>query len=158
MANNIEKQIIEIIAWDRIDRPISSMSGKLKRTKPSLASALDLSGSNNYFEGKRVHARIVEEDKNKARGLKEGLNVFKQRYPKYGEILKGIIQEERVKREKHLYFGVNEGCRLSSEDYMSVMEDLGFTKYAAYNLYPELMDISRKLGYKRDEKERSILF
>ncbi len=42
MTNNIERQVIEIIATDRIDIPISSMSGKLKRGKKKLAQALEL--------------------------------------------------------------------------------------------------------------------
>ena len=36
MTEQIERQIIELIATDRIDIPVSSMSGKLKRKKPSL--------------------------------------------------------------------------------------------------------------------------
>jgi hypothetical protein len=33
MTENLERQILEIIASDRIDIPISSMSSKLKRSK-----------------------------------------------------------------------------------------------------------------------------
>ena len=36
----LERQIIQLIATDRIDIPISSMSGKLKRRKPKLAEAV----------------------------------------------------------------------------------------------------------------------
>ena len=42
MEKTIETQLIEIIATDRIDKPISSMSGKLKRAKPKLAQILEL--------------------------------------------------------------------------------------------------------------------
>ena len=45
----LERQLIEIVATDRIDVPISSMSGKLKRRKPKLAKAVDLSIS--YLQG-----------------------------------------------------------------------------------------------------------
>jgi hypothetical protein len=37
------------------------------------------------------------------------------------------------------------------------MQDLGFSQAISERLYPELMDISRKLSRKRDEIERSIL-
>lgn len=37
---NTERQLIELIATDRIEMPISSMSGKLKRQKPKLAQAV----------------------------------------------------------------------------------------------------------------------
>jgi hypothetical protein len=52
---------------------------------------------------------------------------------------------------------MNEGCRITSNDYMGVMTDLGFTEATARDLYPELMDVSRNLAKQRDEGERSIL-
>ena len=154
MTQNIERRVIEIIATDRIDIPISSMSGKLKRTKPKLAKAV--SQPKRGFEGERAYARIKEEDREKARGMKEGIVKFEGNFPKYGKILRGYIEEQRTIREKHLYFGMYEGCRLTSADYMGVMTDLGFSEGMAERLYPELMDISRKLSKKRDE-ERSIM-
>jgi len=155
MTETLERQMIEIIATDRIDKPISSMSGKLKRRKPSLAKAVELSNGN--FLGERTWARIDEEDKQKARGMKEGVEKFEQEFPKYGRILRGYIEEQRTIREKYLVFGMNEGCRITSKDYMSVMQNLGFSPAIAERLYPELMDISHKLKRKRDETERSIL-
>ncbi|HRZ85201.1 MAG TPA: hypothetical protein P5277_00290 [Candidatus Paceibacterota bacterium] len=151
---NVERQIIGLIAADRIDIPISSMSGKLKRMKPKLAEEIAFPGSN--YQGERVYARIEEEDKMKARTTREAINEFKEAYPTHGKVLEGLIAEKRLQKETHLYFGVNEGCRLTSDDYMGVMTDLGFTPAVAASLYPELMDISRKLSRKRSE-ERSIL-
>ncbi len=153
---NIEKQIIEIIATDRIDIPISSMSGKLKRRKPKLAKEVSLAPGED-FEGDRVYARVVSEDRMKARGMKEAIDKFSEEFPRYGKILQGYIEEERALSETHLYFGMNSGCRLTSTDYMGVMESLGFSEFTARSLYPELMDISYKLSRKREESERSIL-
>ena len=155
MTQELERQLIEIVAMDRIDRPISSMSGKLKRRKPKLAKAVEL--PRKRFEGERVWARVSSKDEQKARGMKEGIAKFEQEFPKYGRILKGYIEEQRTIRETHLYFGMNDGCRLSSTDYMGVMRELGFSPAIAERLYPELMDISHKLARKRDENERSIL-
>ncbi len=154
MEQNIERQIIELIATDRIDKPISSMSGKLKRQKPKLAEAIEL--PRGSFVGDRVYARLKLEEGMKARGMSEAIQVFAEQYPRYGEILQGLIAEQRVCREPHLYFGVNEGCRLTAADYMNVMTNLGFTETTAERLYPELMNVSRKIARKRDE-ERSIL-
>ena len=151
-----ERQILELIATDRIDVPISSMSGKLKRQKPKLAQAVNLSPSNT-FRGERVYATLSEEDKQKARGMREGIDVLSQRYPKQGEVLQGIIDEQRAYHEVHLTFGMYEGTRLTSDDYLGVMESLGFTDTMSRNLYPELMKISRNLSRKRDEADRSIL-
>ena len=57
MEENIERQLIEIIATDRIDKPISSMSGRLKRAKPKLARSVELD-SGDSFEGDRTYARV----------------------------------------------------------------------------------------------------
>ncbi|HLD12772.1 MAG TPA: hypothetical protein VJB87_04220 [Candidatus Nanoarchaeia archaeon] len=158
MANteSLERQVIELIATDRIDVPISSMSGKLKRAKPKLAQAIDLAAYDGSFKGERVYARVVDEDVEKARGMREGVNEFGKKYPNYGKILEGIIQEKRKDRERHLYFGVNDGRRLTSDDYMGVMRNLGFSEARAESLYQELMEVSRKLSRQRAD-ERSVL-
>ena len=103
-----------------------------------------------------MYARVEDEDKMKARGMKSGIEVFSEEYPRHGKILKGMIEHERAKTETHLYFGMYEGCRLTSDDYMGVMEDLGFSETRAKEFYPELMNVSRNLSKKRDE-ERSVL-
>lgn len=151
---NIERQLIELIATDRIDKPISSMSGKLKRAKPKLAKAIDLKRS---FEGDRAYARIEDGDRMVTRGMRDGIKVFAEAHPKYGEILNEIIEEERAKRETHLYFGMQDGCRLTSADYMGVMTNLGFSEATSERLYGELMDVSYKLARARKETERRIL-
>ena len=62
-----------------------------------------------------------------------------------------------LNQEKHLYFGVNNGCRLTADDYMGVMGNLGFTQATARSLYQELMDAFNQTGdaiRKRDEVHR----
>ena len=157
MVQPLERQIIELVATDRIDIPISSMSGKLKRRKPKLARDIDLSDYNGSFSGDRTYARIEEQDIEKARGMREGVEEFSKRFPKYGAILEGMIKEKRDKRETHLYFGMHEGARLTTGDYMGVMRNLGFSEAAAEGLYGELMEVSRNLAKKRGETERRIL-
>ena len=153
MNTELERKIVELIATDRIDIPISSMSGKLKRAKPKLAKSIDIP---KKYEGDRVYARIESEDLMKARGMKEGIELFDQKFPKYGKILRGYIEAQRALRETHLYFGVNEGCRLTADDYMGVMTGLGLSEKVSRDLYPELMQVSRNLSKQRDE-ERSVL-
>lgn len=151
----MERKILELVAADRIEIPLSSMDQKLRRTRLSLGSELaDLVGSG--YVGERVFARVVDEEKEKARGMKEAIVEFEQEFPKYGAVLRGKIAEKRILREKHLYFGVNEGKRLSSDDYMSVMQSVGLTPAVASALYPDLMEISRKLAKARQE-ERSVI-
>ena len=154
MTEKLERQVIELIATDRLDIPISSMSGKLKRAKPKLARAVDFKGKN--FEGDRVYARVEEQDKMKARGMREAINLFSREYPRYGKILNGLIEEQRAYSETHLYFGMNQGCRLTADDYRGVMTNLGFTPAQSDALYQPILDASRKISRARQE-ERSVM-
>lgn len=153
---NIERQLIEIVAADRIDKPISSMSGKLKRMKPVLAKALPLVPG-DVFEGERVSARVSTDETMKARGMREGIDKFSQEFPRYGKILNGYIEEQRALSETHLYFQMNDGRKLTQTDYMGVMQNLGISEGHARALYPALMEVSHKLARQRNEGERSIL-
>ncbi len=154
---NIEHKIIELVAADRIGIPISSMDGKLKRRKPKMAQDIDDDLNGKKYRGERVFAFERNHDELKARGTKEGIERFAEQYPKYGKILKELIDEERAVRERYLVFGMKQGCILAADDYRKVMADLGFSNAMAERLYPELMTISRSLKKKRNEKYRKIL-
>lgn len=152
-----EKQLIQLIAVDRIDIPVSSMSGKLKRQKPKIASSVGIEAfREGKFQGERTYARLEEEDKEKARGTAEGIKAFTEQFPSYGAKLQALIAEKRTVRERHLYFGMQEGRRLSTLDYMNVMESLGFSPSVAEGMYDALMEASRKISKARDE-ERSVM-
>jgi hypothetical protein len=154
MAEQLERQLIGLIAADRLDVPISSMSGKLKRMKPKLARAIEL--PTGKYQGERVYARVEAEDRLKARTMSEAVDEFCTQYPKYGEALTQIIEDKRSISEIYLHFGMQEGCRLTADDYLGVMANLGFNESSARNLYGPLMETSRQITRKRDE-ERSIL-
>jgi len=152
----MEKQIIQLIARDRLEIPLSSMYQKMKGSKKKEAKSLSDLLSGERFTSERVYAVVKEEDKDRARGMKEAVAEFCEQFPKYGQILTGKITEKRKVAESHLYFGVNEGSRLTTDDYIGVMQTLGLSESTARNLYPELMKVSRKLAKEREE-ERSII-
>lgn len=154
MVEQLERQLIGLIAVDRLDIPISSMSGKLKRMKPKLASAVDL--PRGSFYGERAYARVEAEDRLKARTMSEAVTEFCEAYPTPGRALTQMIEDKRAVSETHLYFGMNEGCRLTADDYLGVMADLGFSESQARALYEPLMDASRSIAKKRYE-ERSVM-
>ena len=156
MNETLERQIIELVAADRIDVPISSMSGKLKRKKPKMAQDIDIEFGQRY-NGDRVFAYIKDKDEMKTRGMREGVDKFAEEFPKYGTILNGYIEEQRAVRERYLVFGMKEGSLVTADDYRGIMTNLGFTEATSERLYPELMNISRKLRKKRDEGLRSIM-
>jgi hypothetical protein len=158
-SENIERKLIKLVAVDRLYIPLSSMDNKIKnRIRPDAADeVVEGMTEETLYVGERVYARIEEDNKEKARSMKEAVAEFCNEYPREGQVLQGKIAEKRIQKEKHLYFGVNSGSRLTAEDYLGVMQDLGFTEIQARNFYPELMDVSRRISKKRDEAERSVL-
>jgi hypothetical protein len=152
----LERQLIDLVAADRMYIPVSSMDSKLKRRRESMAKGIVMPESGAY-RGERVYAKISTEDEMKARTLKEAIAAFNEKYPTHGKVLNGLIAEKRLQKETHLYFGVREGCRLTSDDYLTVMKDLGFGPESAKSLYHELIEVSRNLARKRADEERSVL-
>lgn len=155
MVENLERQVINLVATDRLYVPSSSFDGKLERRRPKIA--LDLGRINRGFQGERTYVRIENKDKNKARGMREGIAKFTEEFPKYGKILEGYIQEQRVVREKHLYFGVQDGKRLTNDDYLEVLTNMGLGSVTAQKYCDVALDISRNLMKKRSDAERSVL-
>jgi len=150
----LERQVIDLIAADRIFIATSSMDNKLKRMRPKLAREIELEA--NSYSGERVFARVVDEEGSKARGMKYAIEEFSRRHPNYGQEFKGLVAEQRTCAEPTLYFGMQEGRRLTAEDYLGVMSNLGFTESQSRALYTPLLETSRSLVKKRDE-ERSIV-
>jgi hypothetical protein len=153
----MESEIITLIAKDRLEIPLSSMYQKVKKAKSKESKNLaDLLGGKR-FSGERTYAFVQEEDKERARGLKEAVAEFSADFPKYGRILQGKIAEKRVVAEQHLYFGVQPGCRLTTDDYIAAIQSVGLSESVARNLYPDLINVSRKLAKAREEERSAIV-
>ena len=150
----LERQIIQLVAADRFHIVSSSLDGKLKRRKEKMAEAIGI--GKTQYAGERVYARVEVEDKLKSKRMADAVAEYCEKYPAPGKILTQMIEDERSISETHLYFGVNAGCRLTADDYLTVMSDLGFTEKQAAGLYEPLINSSRAIAKKRDE-ERSIL-
>jgi hypothetical protein len=150
----LERQVIELVAADRFAVPVKSIAGKLDRMKPKLANAITL--PSGRYTGQRVYARVEFEDKLKARAITAAVAEFCEEHPVYGELLTQKIENKRSERETRLYFGLRDGCRLTSDDYLGVMQTLGFTEAQARTLYAPLIETSRVIAKKRDE-ERNVM-
>lgn len=157
MEDKMENDVLALITMDRLNLPIKSLENKLAKRR--LAQAKDIAEDigDTRFVGERTYAFVEEEDKSLARGTKEAIAEFTEEHPEYGAILKGKIAEKRVQREKHLYFGVNPGARLSGEAYLGVMRDLGISEHRAHLLYPVLNEIGRDLQGKKKEAGNRII-
>ncbi|MDP3881700.1 MAG: hypothetical protein Q8Q31_02375 [Nanoarchaeota archaeon] len=156
----MEQQIIALIARDRLEIPLSSMYQKIKKAKAKDAkglAALVKEMDDKEFEGSRTYAHVDREDKDKARGMKEAVAEFAEQFPDYGAILLGKIAEKRKIAEEHLYFGVNPGCRLTTDDYITALQSTGLSEGTARAMYPDLINVSRKLAKAREEERSTIV-
>lgn len=156
MAEINEQEIVQLIARDRLEIPLSSLYQKVKRAKKKEAQELADRLGEGRFESERVYAYAESEDKMKARKMKEAVAEFQQQYPEAGAQLQSMIETKRMESERHLYFGVNLGSRLSTDDYIGIMKSTGLSEQVARNLYPDLLNVSRKLASARED-DRSIL-
>lgn len=152
----MEQEVVQLIARDRLEIPLSSLYQKVKKAKNKDAKGLAVKLGDARFKGERTYAFVESEDKERARGMKEAVAEFAAEFPKYGQILLGKVAEKRTLAENHLYFGVNAGCRLTTDDYVDVLQTLGLSEGAARSMYPDLLNVSRKLAKTREE-ERSVI-
>lgn len=152
-----ERVVLELIATDRLYIPVNSMGKKLDRARKELAGSIANIVGAEGFHGDRFYAEVVSEDREKARGMREGIEIFKAQYPSQGAVLEGMIRERRTVSERHLHFGMQPEKRLTSDDYLGVMQSLGFTEATARTMYPDLMKVSYALQKKRDFEQRSVM-
>jgi len=158
MTGELERQIINLVATDRLYRPSSSFDGKLERRRPKLAQSIaSYDGFDGEFQGDRAYARLVTEDRNKARDVSAGIRDFTEANPEQGAILQDYINKSRKSRERHLYFGMNDGCRVAHEDYMAVLTNMGLSEQRAEQYLAVAMDISRNLQKNSGDEERSVI-
>lgn len=154
----IEKLTRYMIATDVLARPLKSLGEKgARRLDKKAASIVELINQDGEF-GNSVYASVAQiNEDSKARTVNEGIDEFCKDYPKYGTILKGLIEEKRVARNKYLTYGLNEGYKLGEEDYVHVMTDLGFNRREASAMYPQIIAVSERLGKANEYAKRSIL-
>jgi len=156
----IEKYVRWMVASDILYRTLNNLGEKgIRRLDKTAKNIFDLLEKKEEI-GSRVIARIEELDEMKARTTKEGINEFCKKYPKYGAILKELIEEKRLKRNKYLIYGLKSDYKLSEEDYIQVIMDLGFDKREASAIYPHILSYAQnkvKEGKAAENLERKIL-
>ena len=157
---DLEKLVRKLVAINNIRTPLSSLYQKEKKIEGEYARGiynLLMQAGHKADLGNSVIAYIEDEDKNKARGMEEGIKEFSKKYPKYGKILKNIVKKKRKISEIHLRYDLKEGHTLADSEYVSVMRDLELTDQEATKIYPEFMSISERLRKKNKKEPRSIL-
>lgn len=154
--SGIETGIRDLVAYDIMSKPLCSLGQKADRRKDKLAAEVArLLREGEEFE--RVDVGIERKSEEKARTLREGIDEFEKKYPNYGKILEGIIQEKRAKSNRYLCYKIKQGYNLGAESYRRIMKDLGLTIQEADAMYPHLKDISDRLGKAGENELRTIL-
>lgn len=154
--SELENRIRRLVAGDITYRVLKSLGDKgdrrLKKRAKEIVVLLDEEEPNDRF-----YARIERIEEEKAKTIREGVNAFKKKYKSHGKILEGFIAKTRIERNKNLVYGLNEGYKLSEEDYVQIIMDLGFERREAAAMYPHILAISERLKKADEHKERTIL-
>ena len=152
-----EKLVRKLVAMNDLRIPFSRLYQKNKKIEKEYALGISNYVGQSADFGNSVSANVEKTEKQKARGMEDGIELFSKQYPRYGSILKGMIEEKRAESEVYLNYGLNEGYKLNDNEYVSVMRDIGLTDAEAEAMFPKLMDISARLKKKQKEGLREIL-
>lgn len=156
IRSELEISVRNMVAYDILSKPLTSLGQKADRRKDKVGKEIStLLKEGEEFE--RVTAYVERREEERARTLREGIEAFKEEFPRYGKVLEEKIQEKRSRSNRYLVFGVSEGFKLSADDYRRVMKDLGMTSVEADAMYPHLLQISERLGKAGENSLRDIL-
>jgi len=153
----IENYVRNMVALDSMFKPLKSLSCKAERREDKIAGEIFSLYKSKEDLGERVFVLVEECQEEKARTLRQGIDAFKKEYPSHGDVLEGMIKQKRIKKNKSLVYGLNEGYSLGSEDYIRVMMDLGFDREEACAVYPHIKDASERIGKSSPQEKRKIL-
>jgi len=154
--SELESRVRRLVAADITYRVFKSLGDKgIRRLNKSAEEIVQLLESEE--PGYRFLSKIEESEEKKARTLRQGIDIFREKHTRSGVILERIIAETRAKKNRHLVYGLNEGYKLSEEDYVQIMIDLGFDRREASGLYPHITAISERLDKANETAERKIL-
>ena len=151
MANGYEGNVRKLIAYDNMNIPLGALNRRIARRHKDLAVNLEEPVDQGADFGCAI-ADVEYRDKNKARALRDAVNAFCEEFPREGRKLQQYIAVKRVERETYLQYGLPEGRKLSSADYVQAMVDVGLTESQARVLYPAVLDTSRVLQRARGKK------
>lgn len=155
MANaSYEAEVRKLVAFDQMDIPLSALHNRVDRKHKALAVSLQEPVDENEDFGCAM-AEVVYEDKKKAKAIREAVDDFCEQYPVQGRDLRKMIAVKRTARETYFCYGMPEGRRISSQDYMAALKDVGLTEGHAQALYPRLLEVSRTLQRVRGKRTTS---
>jgi len=154
MVNKNEAKIRKLVAYDNLDLPLCAVHNRLDRRHKKLATSLEAPIDDGANFGVAT-AQVRYDNKQKARAVSEAVEEFVTRYPAEGRELQKMIAVKRTMRETYLEYGMPEGSRISTQDYIAAMTDVGLTEAQARSFYPQALELSRTLQRLRGKKTTS---
>ncbi|MBR9677165.1 hypothetical protein GOV04_03420 [Candidatus Woesearchaeota archaeon] len=142
-----------LVAYDTVKRTFDAITKRAdRRLKPLATEVYDrLQSKQKFSKDAIVTADYRFEDKDKARTQSEGIKEFKQRHPKYGRILQGIIDETRQTKKRFLEFGLVKKATLPEEIYFSALESIGIPESQLETTLETALELSSLLNGKRED-------
>ncbi|MCK4522147.1 MAG: hypothetical protein KAU20_06235 [Nanoarchaeota archaeon] len=162
MRNRLTIATENLVAYRRVIAPLSSLYKKAdRRMEPIVEDVYGrLAAGEKLSEGARVIADIETKRKEaRARTMRGAIDEFKEKHPRYGGILEGLIEEKRKKENIYLVYGRVGEADLPVSAYVKVLRELdtnlGISD--ATKLYKSLSDIADRLEIKRKEGLERVL-
>ena len=124
MPKYLDAAVEALVAYETVARPLDALSKRSKRVRdevvPSVVGSLR---RGNKVDGP-CYARLEIKTSQLARGMRDGIDLFCEKHPKYGKILNECIQEKRDQRRTSLIFG-GDFDEIPDEVYHEVLMDIG---------------------------------
>lgn len=139
-----ESRVRRLIAYDMLDIPLNALHKRIDRQHKNLAVELgEMYDQGTDFGSAQVS--VEYENHQRARAMREAIDEFCAENPVLGRSLQMKIETKRTMRETYLCYGLPDDSRISKQDYLGVMEDIGLSASQAENLYPRLLETSYSL-------------
>ena len=157
MVNNgtYEDDVRKLVAYDNFDIPLNALHKRIDKRHKDLAVQVGEFYESGEADFGVAMVNVEYRDKQKARVVREAIDEFCEAHPRVADDLRARIAVKRSERETYLQYGILEGSRVSSADYMAAMTDCGLTEAQAEALYPAVLDTSRILQRARGKKTTS---
>jgi hypothetical protein len=127
VKSKLEQAIENMIILKRVTSPSGTVSDRAKRLfdKQAEDAAKRLKNRQELPENSHLTARYRIKNQSRARGMRLGIERFKQEYEEEGPVLQSYIDEQREVRMSHIEFGIDPEHDLEREFYVEVIKSLG---------------------------------
>ncbi len=124
MPKYLDAVIEALVAYETVARPLDALAKRSKRVRDEVVPCVVGSLRRGNQTDGPCYAHLEIKTSQLSRGMRDGIDLFCEKHPKYGKILNDCIQEKRDQRRTSLVFG-GEFSEIPDEVYHEVLEDIG---------------------------------